>query len=242
MSAHSWIQLHQSAFLLPLGHFQRRSFPLLRKADQSDDSHLSLASRPYHPLHQCLSLSSRCQNLARIMESSLLSLLLDLSIPVARRELTIYPVLWCTHIPLRGRRLPSTPPYTNGHTPRYSPPANGLPSTPRPRLSPGGRPDTGSSDAPSFSMPVPELNGGNGMEGYGRAPDYVPRPPSKTPQENGYGEPPPRTASSLEDMYADAPHAAPESLQPSYRLPDRSRNHSSSGSVPPSLYPASVRA
>ncbi|THG98759.1 hypothetical protein EW026_g3491 [Hermanssonia centrifuga] len=69
-----------------------------------------------------------------------------------------------------SRRLPPTPTLaaTNGQS-RYSA-HKGLPPSPRPssRLSPGGRPGTASSigtNAPSISMPVPELNGTNGSDG-----------------------------------------------------------------------------
>ncbi|KAK7686309.1 hypothetical protein QCA50_010533 [Cerrena zonata] len=126
-----------------------------------------------------------------------------------------------------GRRLPQTPveAAANGHN-RYGPSYNnGLPNDPRPnsRQSPSiHRPDTASSyggtEAPSISMPVPDVNGASWAapltEYY-----YNAAPPSSnrthTPRlPNGYDETGSRSPDSLEDMYASPVGPSSDLLQP----------------------------
>ena len=142
-----------------------------------------------------------------------------------------------------GRRLPTTPGYNgtaNGTAPRYSS-SNGLPASPRPPSGPSSvaRPGTASSittDTPSIKMPVPEIDGvryGAYSSNVSRTPsDRVPRPSSRTPQENGYDLP-----LAVDDR------AVTEAMLPDY-LSDLHRNSSTSQtsvSVPASLYPGGSR-
>lgn len=139
------------------------------------------------------------------------------------------------HLPLgSGRRLPFTPPQlaangngvTNGHS-SYK----GLPPSPRlPRQLPStSRPNTaGSGDVPSFSMPLPEVNQPTSTD-WSSPSDYsngvVSRQPSaRSVLRSTYGYddlPPPRSPSSLDDMYASpdghTSPPAPDSLRPGYR-------------------------
>lgn len=115
----------------------------------------------------------------------------------------------------RGRRLPYTPAEiaSNGHTNGYPAYAahKGLPPDPRPsrKLPSTSRPGTASSavtDVPSISMPQPDIDSDwRPSSGYSNG--NVSRNPSgrsaiRSPYENGYDDPPPRSPSSLDDMYA----------------------------------------
>ena len=143
-----------------------------------------------------------------------------------------------------GRRLPQTPVEVaaNGHSRYGTPYNNGLPADPRPnsRQSPSThRPDTASSyggtEAPSISMPVPDVSGGSWglpITDYYYNSGPPPPPPSNrahTPRlGNGYDETGSRSPDSLDDMYASPVSSdllqpgrsyTPASQHPSYATP-----------------------
>lgn len=125
-----------------------------------------------------------------------------------------------------GRRLPQTPveAATNGYNRYGTSYNNGLPNDPRPhsRQSPSiHRPDTASSyggtEAPSISMPVPDVNGSSWSAplndyyynaGLSQNRTHTPRLP------NGYDETGSRSPDSLEDMYASPVGPSSDLLQP----------------------------
>ncbi|CAL1714491.1 unnamed protein product [Somion occarium] len=155
-----------------------------------------------------------------------------------------------------GRRLPQTPidaAAANGHA-RYGS-YNAIPIDPRPnsRQSPSiNRPGTGSSfaasEAPSISMPVPDVNGGSSWTSprndyyFNATPAHPQHQPHNMPAyQNGFDETGSRSPDSLEDMYASpAAYSNPMSdlLQPgrsytpsqygapSIYAPDLGRSHS----------------
>lgn len=152
----------------------------------------------------------------------------------------------------RGRRLPQPPadyPPTNGqngNTNGYYNNAHihkGLP--PEPRYTNGNQ----VADIPSISMPMPDLNGNDwstprnsqgSVNGVSRHPSDR-ATPSGTPlqYENNYEEPPPRSPSSLDDMYASPSEYLPPSgfRSPEQALAARPTPPTASSS---SLYPGSL--
>ena len=151
-----------------------------------------------------------------------------------------------------GRRLPYTPPQlaangngiTNGHGSKYK----GLPPDPRlPRQLPNTSRPTTADSIPSIAMPIPDVSQPASSD-WSLPSDNgaVSRHPSgrSAPRSSyGYESPPPRSPSSLDDMYASpdysSPPPAPDSLRPGYSSPEHLlRTHSAQGlaPAPPSVY------
>ena len=125
-----------------------------------------------------------------------------------------------------GRRLPAPPTNgTNGHTSPYVvqkglPPeprlARQLPSTSRPATA-----NSNSGDIRTMAMPVPEvISPGNGdwhssseysSGTVSRQPSARSGPPASS---NGYDDPPTRSPSSLDDMYASPDGYIPQAASP----------------------------
>lgn len=111
-----------------------------------------------------------------------------------------------------ARRLPAPPVQgTNGMNGRTSPYAvhKPLPTEPRSRPLPStSRPTTGNSEVPQISMPIPDVTGGLGVGDWSSPSVYsngtVSRQLSGRSQLNGHDDQPPRSPSSLGEMY-DSP-------------------------------------